>query len=451
MENQIARVKFVCENSLDVVIPFTISFEELKCVMCEKIDSERYPIPVFDGFVQFQTKYVTDEASMQEIFSMYIENRAQISFIELYIEFEQSEADRNIVREDYNSDSEEEFKSNYEVVGPDGDEDQCDGTMAPDVTDVANALANEVPFEEPSFMQVLDLEAMHDPKFPELGVQVLSIFCLAVVAAEIPIVADGEFAVGMEFSFREAVIKVIKEYTIRRSVDYRVYESEPLTFYAKCTQYGSGCDWLIRVSMISRKYCWVIRRYNGRNTYTRATISQDHSKLDLTTIAEAIKPMRSSKCARCQVDWSMLSISVANDVIVVDQIPCQHVFACCANQRLNWQVYVHDVYKMDQVRRVYRARFRPLVNTTTWPAYNGPRFVPNPYLRRVTKGRPKRTRFLNEMDTRMLRRPKQYRLCGAEKHSRSRCRQSAGANATEIISRFIIYYDMIFVALYDMI
>ncbi|XP_072072111.1 uncharacterized protein [Arachis hypogaea] len=137
--------------------------------------------------------------------------------------------------------------------------------------------------------------------------------------------------------------------------------------------------------------------------------------------------------------------------IQVDQIPCQHVFACCANQRLNWQVYVHDVYKMDQVRRVYRARFRPLVNTTTWPAYNGPRFVPNPYLRRVTKGRPKRTRFLNEMDTRMLRRPKQYRLCGAEKHSRSRCRQSAGANATEIISRFIIYYDMIFVALYDMI
>ncbi|XP_029145785.1 uncharacterized protein [Arachis hypogaea] len=33
----------------------------------------------------------------------------------------------------------------------------------------------------------------------------------------------------------------------------------------------------------------------------------------------------------------------------VDQIPCRHVFACCANQRLDWQVYVHDVYKMDQV------------------------------------------------------------------------------------------------------
>ncbi|QHO23405.1 uncharacterized protein DS421_12g363230 [Arachis hypogaea] len=104
---------------------------------------------------------------MQEMFSMYIESRDQMLFIELYIEFEQSEADRNIIREDYNSDSEEEFESNYEVVDPNGDEDQGDGTTAPNVTDVANALANEVPFEEPSFMRVLDLEAMHAPEFPD--------------------------------------------------------------------------------------------------------------------------------------------------------------------------------------------------------------------------------------------------------------------------------------------
>ncbi|RYQ82272.1 hypothetical protein Ahy_B10g100868 [Arachis hypogaea] len=207
------------------------------------------------------------------MFSMYIESRAQMSFIELYIEFEQSEADQNIVRQDYNSDSEEEFESNYEVADPNGDEDQADSTMALNVTDVANALANEVPFEEPSFIRVLDLEAMHALKFPEY------------------MSADGEFAVGMEFNSREAVIKAMKEYAIRRSVDYRVYESESLTFYAKCTQYGEGCNWLIRVSMISRKYCWVIKRYNGSHTCTRATISQDHSKLDSNTIAEAIKPL----------------------------------------------------------------------------------------------------------------------------------------------------------------
>ncbi|RYR04492.1 hypothetical protein Ahy_B06g084232 [Arachis hypogaea] len=35
------------------------------------------------------------------------------------------------------------------------------------------------------------------------------------------VVADGESAVGMEFNSREAVIASIKEYTIRREVDYR--------------------------------------------------------------------------------------------------------------------------------------------------------------------------------------------------------------------------------------
>ncbi|XP_029147545.1 uncharacterized protein [Arachis hypogaea] len=113
----------------------------------------------------------------------------------------------------------------------------------------------------------------------------------------------------------------------------------------------------------------------------------------------------------------------------VDRIPCRHVLACCANQRLDWQVYVHDVYKMDQVRRVYRARFRPLKNPTTWPAYHGPRFVGNPFLRRVAKGRPKMTRFLNEMDTRMLCGHRRCKQCGAEGHSRSRCRQRGGPSA----------------------
>ncbi|MED6178900.1 hypothetical protein PIB30_111907 [Stylosanthes scabra] len=40
----------------------------------------------------------------------------------------------------------------------------------------------------------------------------------------------------------------------------------------------------------------------------------------------------------------------------VERVPCRHVIACCANQRLDWQSYVHDVYRMDQIRKVYRAR-----------------------------------------------------------------------------------------------
>ncbi|RYR46648.1 hypothetical protein Ahy_A07g032407 [Arachis hypogaea] len=233
-------VEFVCENLLDVVIPFTLSFKELKYVICEKMDSQisrriscilyRNPISVFGGFIQFQTKYVIDEASMQDMFSVYMKTRSQMSFIELYIEFKQSEADRNIELKNYNSDS-EEFESNYECLDPGGDEDQTDGTMQADVAEVANALVNQHPFVEPTFMRSLDLEVMHTPEFFQY-----------MNAAELPVVADGEFIVGMKFSSREAVIKAMKDYTIRRDVDYRVYESKPTTFYAKCTQYGAGCD-----------------------------------------------------------------------------------------------------------------------------------------------------------------------------------------------------------------
>ncbi|KAL4276825.1 hypothetical protein AHAS_Ahas20G0245900 [Arachis hypogaea] len=509
-----------------------------------------------------------DEASMQEMFLMYIENRAQISFIELYIEFEQSEADRNILREDYNSDSKEKFKSNYECVGSDGDEDQGDKTIDPDVTEVANTLANDMPFGEPSFMRVLDLEAMHVPEFPEY------------MTAEISNVADGEFAVGMEFSSREAVIKAIKEYTIRRSVDNRVYESEPLTFYAKCTQYGSGCDWLIRVSLISRKYCWIIRRYNGSHTCTKATISQDHSKLDSITIAEAIKPLVEADPslkvksiiaevqskfnytvsyqkawldkqrvvekifggweasyealpiwfeAMCHKEpsaivhfetmpayqggdlvgysrtvreyevryqrlqergeyalafdggyrWGHMTTNLVECINLVlkgarnlpitalvkatfyrlnelftrkraeaeARINASHVFSDVMTSKLHANQLASgniQVSCFDRQNEVFEVREMPsglefavdlrglrcdCGNPTTWPAYNGPRFVPNPYLRRVTKGHPRITRFKNEMDTRMLRRPRRCRLCGAEGHSRSRYHQSTGANA----------------------
>ncbi|XP_072063328.1 uncharacterized protein [Arachis hypogaea] len=109
--------------------------------------------------------------------------------------------------------------------------------MVADVADVANALANQQPFVEPTFMRSLDLEVMHAPEFSQY-----------VNAAELPVMTDGEFTVRMELSSREAVIKAMKDYTIRRGVDYRAHESEPTTFYPKCTQYGAGCDWLIRVA-----------------------------------------------------------------------------------------------------------------------------------------------------------------------------------------------------------
>nr|XP_025607674.1 uncharacterized protein LOC112701090 [Arachis hypogaea] len=269
-------VTFVCECPFSFVIPYTTSFVELQNGICVNIPSHisksvsyilyRSPVQVFGGLIQFQIMAITDDASMQQMFCIYQQTRFQVPLIELYVEFEQhtgvdefDEEDNinefgDIGWEEDNDDSEEEFEANYEV-----DDENDDGDLAgnPAVPNEAHAVISQQPFGVPSFMWTLDLEAMHAPEFPEYANM-----GEGNAAAE-----DGEFSVGMEFGSRES------------------------TFYAKCKGYGAGCDWLIRASLIRKKACWEIRRYNGKHTCTMGTISQDHAKLDSDTIADAIRPL----------------------------------------------------------------------------------------------------------------------------------------------------------------
>ncbi|MED6110990.1 hypothetical protein PIB30_048199 [Stylosanthes scabra] len=168
-----------------------------------------------------------------------------VSVIELYVEFEQipyvvravEEVQAEMEFVVYDNDSEEEFEGNYEISEP-NEEDVVEHDIGSNVEDVTNALANELPFQEPSFMLALDVEALNEPDFIEY------------MNSGPPYVTDEEFAIEMKFNSREAMIKSIKEYTIRRGVDYWVRESEPTIFYAQCVKYGANCDWLIRVSLI---------------------------------------------------------------------------------------------------------------------------------------------------------------------------------------------------------
>ena len=112
-----------------------------------------------------------------------------------------------------------------------------------------------------------------------------------------------------------------------------------------------------------------------------------------------------------------------------DRYPCRHVIACCSNQYLDWQVYVDDVYRMDKICKVYKQEFGVVGHESTWPPYNGPRIHPNPQLKRTEKGRPKSTRFLNEMDMREMRGPKHCGLCRGEGHSRRQCPHRNGPSS----------------------
>ncbi|RYR06113.1 hypothetical protein Ahy_B06g085908 [Arachis hypogaea] len=154
-----------------------------------------------------------------------------------------------------NDDSDEEFKATYEAS--DEDEDGDGGGEAVAKTLIVPATVSQS-MDVPPFMCSLDFDAMHVPEFLE---------------------------------YANIVIAAIQSFTISTGVDYVVYESEPQTFDAKCKTYGRGCDCLIQASLIQKKACWEIRKYNGRHTCSMGTISQDHSKLDSDMIAEAMKPL----------------------------------------------------------------------------------------------------------------------------------------------------------------
>ncbi|MED6107181.1 hypothetical protein PIB30_011751 [Stylosanthes scabra] len=152
---------------------------------------------------------IMDDVSVQQMISIHLEHMAHVSVIELYVEFEPipyvvgtiEEVQPDLAFEGYYSDNEEEFEGNYEIDDA-NEEDVLEHDMESDVEDVANALANELPFQEPSFMRVLDVEALKAPEFAE------------------DMNPSGEFAIGMKFNSRESVIKAVKEYTISRWVDY---------------------------------------------------------------------------------------------------------------------------------------------------------------------------------------------------------------------------------------
>ncbi|RYR33790.1 hypothetical protein Ahy_A10g048431 [Arachis hypogaea] len=81
---------------------------------------------------------------------------------------------------------------------------------------------------------------------------------------------------------------------------------------------------------------------------------------------------------------------------------------------------------MSEIQKVYIVEFILLADTETWPDYLRLTMVENPILRRKSKGCPKSTHYLNEIDSREMRGPRVCHLCGRQGHSQSRCSQSAG-------------------------
>ncbi|RYR15095.1 hypothetical protein Ahy_B04g071819 isoform H [Arachis hypogaea] len=100
-----------------------------------------------------------------------------------------------------------------------------------------------------------------------------------------------EFQVGQQFQDKDEALLSVKTYSIRRGVQYKVVESDHRRYVGKCSEFGNGCTWLIRLSLRQRKGIWEVKRYNGPHTCLATSISSDHRSLDYHVISAFIMPM----------------------------------------------------------------------------------------------------------------------------------------------------------------
>ncbi|XP_015960217.1 uncharacterized protein LOC107484112 [Arachis duranensis] len=115
-----------------------------------------------------------------------------------------------------------------------------------------------------------------------------------------------EFQIGQSFQNKYEAVLSVKDYSIRRGVEYRVLKSDHLKYHGKCKEFGKGCSWLIRISLRARKGTWEVRRYNGPHTCLATSISSDHRQLDYHVI-----------CARI---FSLVMADVAITIKVLQQV-----------------------------------------------------------------------------------------------------------------------------------
>ncbi|XP_016173818.1 uncharacterized protein LOC107616367 [Arachis ipaensis] len=68
--------------------------------------------------------------------------------------------------------------------------------------------------------------------------------------------SSAEFQIGQSFQSKDEAVLSVKDYSIRRGVEYRVIKSDHLKYHGKCKEFGKGCSWLIRVALRARKGTW---------------------------------------------------------------------------------------------------------------------------------------------------------------------------------------------------
>ncbi|RYR61909.1 hypothetical protein Ahy_A04g019159 [Arachis hypogaea] len=439
---------------------------------------------------------ITDDASMQQMFCIYQQTRFQ---------------------EEDNDDSEKEFEANYKV---DDENDDRDLAANPAMPNEAHAVINQQPFGVPSFMQTLDLEAMHAPEFPEyanMGEGNVAAECLIrkkacweirryngkhtctmgmishdhtkldsdTIVDAIRTLVEADSLINVKsiiaklqsrFNYtinyykawlakQKYVVKVfggwevsyqtlpvwLKAMTAKIPRTEQEYNKNYQRLRERGEAYTQWCDeigvqrWVLA---FDRGHRWGHMTANlvecinsvlkgARNLPVTAIVRSTFYRLnELVTrkSTEAHEHVRNgftySEFATKRVEESFRRAGNVvvnrfdrrNEMFEVREMQDGSIHTVNLVQR--HCDYGH--FQMSEICKVYRGEFVPMGDPSTWAPYEGAKVIANWTLRRATKGRPKSTRYFNEMDSRDMCRPRWCTICGREGHSQSRCPQRAG-------------------------
>ncbi|KAF1897504.1 hypothetical protein Lal_00036945 [Lupinus albus] len=142
--------------------------------------------------------------------------------------------------------------------------------------------------------------------------------------------------IGMQFESKDAIINAIKQFHIKNYVDYIVVESRPDRYVGQCKYFGSGCQWRIRASLNGKRYLWEIRKINGTHTCVSTSISQDHTKLNSSFIANCIIHLVSE-------DPGILVKALVKEIVTRFGYTITYRKACTAKQIAMSQIYVRKM------------------------------------------------------------------------------------------------------------
>ncbi|XP_057756502.1 uncharacterized protein LOC130975783 [Arachis stenosperma] len=87
----------------------------------------------------------------------------------------------------------------------------------------------------------------------------------------VDIIGDSDDDTGanpysMALQNKEEDVLSVKDYSIRRGIEYGVLESDHLKYHGKYKEFGKGCNWLIHISLRARKCTWEVRREDATVT-----------------------------------------------------------------------------------------------------------------------------------------------------------------------------------------